>query len=438
MILLSDHSKKNLQEQLEALPKDAVAAMTPREYAGPVTIKRPLTLDGQGATIWARQGPVVTLKAEGIVLRNLRIEMTGDLFERKPEESCALFCKSSKGLKLENVEVRGTVMGLPKEEGIWRLPETLPLGQIAANVAHEFRIQIMVPVSCRLAADKPDVIITPGNLPAGDHEIKLRLAPQPRDTWLNIALLIATGMVMRRIVLTAHLVAGHEGHFIPVHGRGQLVWEPQRGAVDLGAKPKTAASEVLIIDAIPPAQPAAPVASAPYEATPPVKPIPPYPEPAAPQAPAPRAAIGTATPFQASRMKYNVEPSKADLFKQQPAAQESDELKSGEGGAEKVKLSDLFTAQPASAPASAAEENAVAEEDFSRRPRSRPIGSLFDQSAADKKAEEAVAEAKPKEPAPGLKPQEEKASSSKRVQSKGISELFKENDKSGQSQKGKA
>ena len=106
----------SFQDDLDALQDGATLQLIPREFPGPVKINRCMILDGQGATIWSLKGPVVSIRSDGVVLRNVRIEVTGENGTGMAEEECALQIEPGRGVHLEkDVEVRGRVIGLPQE-----------------------------------------------------------------------------------------------------------------------------------------------------------------------------------------------------------------------------------------------------------------------------------------------------------------------------------
>jgi nitrous oxidase accessory protein len=69
-----------LQPLIDATPAGGTLRLAPGDYAGPATILRPLTLDGQGkARIQGNgQGTVLTLQASGATLRGLIIAGSGE------------------------------------------------------------------------------------------------------------------------------------------------------------------------------------------------------------------------------------------------------------------------------------------------------------------------------------------------------------------------
>lgn len=113
--------KFDLQAQINAAADGAVVAVPPDEYAGPFVLRKPVTLrGGAGATLSAGSGPVLVVDSPGVVLENVIIEV-GNAAVSGPE-GCALQVNSGYTPRTENVQVKGSVMGVPGEEGVWNLP----------------------------------------------------------------------------------------------------------------------------------------------------------------------------------------------------------------------------------------------------------------------------------------------------------------------------
>ncbi|MCP3668419.1 MAG: nitrous oxide reductase family maturation protein NosD [Gammaproteobacteria bacterium] len=69
-----------LQALIDATEKNGTLKLEPGIYAGPVTVDKPMTLDGQNhATIDADgRGSVIYLETDGAIIRNLRLTNTGE------------------------------------------------------------------------------------------------------------------------------------------------------------------------------------------------------------------------------------------------------------------------------------------------------------------------------------------------------------------------
>ncbi len=82
------HGLKPFQELVDAAPAGSVLKPPPGTYAGPVVVKKPLTIDGSGrVTIDAGdKGTVFVLEADGSTLRGLRLTGSGDSHDT--DDSC--------------------------------------------------------------------------------------------------------------------------------------------------------------------------------------------------------------------------------------------------------------------------------------------------------------------------------------------------------------
>lgn len=218
----SIHEKTHrwLQTHLDN-PLGAMIKLIPQEYAGPFVINKPLILDGQGATLWAFKGPVLQIHSPTLTLKNLNIEVTGESFSHA-EEECAIRVGPATVVHCENVQVRGQVMGIEGETGVWHYPYSLHLGQLAPRTSQQFFIQIQVPMPCQLESAIAGVHLTPQQLEAGYQKVMLTIEPLAEDTSLCGSLYIKTAHLKRRIQLTAHILStvGSKTHSLP------LVWSP--------------------------------------------------------------------------------------------------------------------------------------------------------------------------------------------------------------------
>ena len=78
-VMANSHSLKDLQSLIDKAKKGDVLVLPPGVYKGPVTIKKPITLDGQNkATIDAGgKGSVIYLKTNNAILKNLHLTNSG-------------------------------------------------------------------------------------------------------------------------------------------------------------------------------------------------------------------------------------------------------------------------------------------------------------------------------------------------------------------------
>jgi len=208
------------QHELDWTMDDETLSLAARqERPGPVVVRNNATLDGRGGTVWAQAGPVVRVTAERATLRDLRIEYTG------PDGGVALSADYD-GITLENVTVRGAVVGLAVEAGEWRYPHQLNLGTVLPGVPHAVRLRVVVPVPCQLSSEVAGVTLTPQTLPPGAHEVRVLIEPLSKDTLVCGTLTIKTAFLRREIVLNAHALAPAAGLPAPATQQERVVWEP--------------------------------------------------------------------------------------------------------------------------------------------------------------------------------------------------------------------
>lgn len=200
-----------LQEEFDRRTGDF--QLTPGEYEGPLVIGRPCTVDGGGSTLWAPQGPVLTIAAQGVTVKNLRVEVTG-------EGGCRTAIETrSGGTVLEGVEVSGEVVGLPGEAEGWNLPSVIALGDFAAGEVNAFSYDLTLPADAELTCGVRDLRAGPAHLRQGVNRVTLETGAVRDNTILYGELLLRTG-VTRRIYVTGKAVSGAPVHLdaTPVSG----------------------------------------------------------------------------------------------------------------------------------------------------------------------------------------------------------------------------
>ena len=193
-----------------------------KEFQGPLVIRRPVTINGQGGTIWAEKGPVLVIESVGVVLSELNVEVTGTEDRLSGEEACAILARSTPPT-LSRVAVRGLVTGIVGEEGEWRYPRIVRLNKVKAGAVHTFTLRLVVPVACRMDSLISGVTVAPAELPAGQIEVVIRLEPMSEGIRLRGLLLLSTGRLTRRVELSGHVSAS--GSDVTT-GTGQIVYQP--------------------------------------------------------------------------------------------------------------------------------------------------------------------------------------------------------------------
>jgi hypothetical protein len=205
----------------EAGDGDSLTIRSPLEREGPLVLRRSVTLDGAGrAAVWSRSSPVVTIHAARSALHNLRVEYTGD-----DPDACAIHLLAD-NVELKNVVVRGNILGIRGESGVWRYPHQVYLGKLEPEQDITFRLRLATPVACRLRSEIDGLTVEPSSLRAGLHEVRLHVEGMRRDTLLFGVLSIETPGVRREVVVNAHAVPPG-GPAVAMLPPGHVIWQPK-------------------------------------------------------------------------------------------------------------------------------------------------------------------------------------------------------------------
>ena len=157
------------------------------------------------------------------MLRDLNVEVTGREADLEGEAACALVVRPGVSASLDDVTVRGDVIGLDREEGVWRHPRTLSLGTLKAGTAHEFARDAVDPDPLRRGvrhrrAARP-AARDPGRAGQDGAAPGLRWPPGTR---LRGRLTLRSAYLTRRITVNALAAEGATNV-----GGGQVVWAPE-------------------------------------------------------------------------------------------------------------------------------------------------------------------------------------------------------------------
>lgn len=197
----------NIQELFRA-DSSGEFILTPGEYQGPLLIDRPCTVDGQGATLWRSGEAVLQIAADNVTVKNLRVEQVGD---NGGAVALQVLTPGAKNIKLEDVEVKGRVIGWEQEAENWALPSLIALGEFAADMENTFTLELEAAAPAKLECKMRDVRLEPAQLQAGLNKIALITAELRNNTILYGEIIVKTA-VNRRIYITGKALAG-----APVH-----------------------------------------------------------------------------------------------------------------------------------------------------------------------------------------------------------------------------
>ena len=209
-----------IQQPLKEFPQNG-------EYAGPVIINSPQELDGKGATLWALKGPVLIIRSDNVKVSNIRIEVTGQ-DNATSSERCSVLVETNKNPSFDNVELRGTAMGLSDEEGEWKYPQSLNLENLAAYQKYVFLLRIYVPVTCTICTDISGIDFNPCHLDSGYREIQLTVDELPNDVLIYGHIFLVTKTFKRRITLTSHVGSTRnlESTINSEEEQPSIIWQP--------------------------------------------------------------------------------------------------------------------------------------------------------------------------------------------------------------------
>lgn len=195
-----------MQRDIDEAEPGATLQIGHDEYEGPVTVNKPLTLSGKSAVIWVRRGPALIVSASGVRLESLALEVTRPDNGYDEEDDVALKLASGVQISLEDIRVRGRVVGLNGEDGEWRLPATLDLGVFAPREKNTFVFGVSVPIKCQLSSEVAGLEIEPKTLEAGEQDITLTVQDFPANTLMFGHIYIRTAIIARSIAVTGSTV----------------------------------------------------------------------------------------------------------------------------------------------------------------------------------------------------------------------------------------
>lgn len=207
-----------IQDEFDA--KSGDFQLAPGEYEGPLIVRRPCVIDGGMSTLWAEKGPVLTVDAAGVTVKNLRVEVTGAL--NGPKTSVAVQTNYLDTI-LEGVEARGKIFGFADEDGTLEIPTVISLGDFAAGVINTFSVEFTVPTEAEIYTNVKDISIAPTRLQKGKNRILLQTDEIRNNTILYGEIMVKT-LVSRRVYLTGKAVEGApEYHELPLISDENLI-----------------------------------------------------------------------------------------------------------------------------------------------------------------------------------------------------------------------
>jgi len=196
------------QKLVDRTPHGGTLILDPpnREFKGPLVIRKPMTIVGQNGTVWATEGPVISIESSGVLLEKVNIEVTGNEKDLLGDAACAIVMAREVGVTLKDVCVRGNIRGLRGEEGDWLYPRAIRM-KLRPNEEHDFDFKILSPVTGSLISQVVGLRLQPGDFTGGaECKVSLSVEALPSGTRLRGCILIKTG-VARRIAILGNVLS---------------------------------------------------------------------------------------------------------------------------------------------------------------------------------------------------------------------------------------
>ena len=228
----------NIQQLIDSLGSgETLELPSNREIKGPAVIRTPIIINGRGATLWCPRGPVLSIETDGIVLRNLNIEITGKEEKLHSDEAYALIISPNRNVQCNDVTIRGKVKGLREEEGDWHYPRSIRLETLKPEQHHEFTMKLSIPVPCCLLSEVAGLSLSPNNVRGeGLTEIKVKLDPLPPRVLIRGSIQLRSAFLARRIIVSGNMAPDMESPSARV-GVGDLIYEPPEVTSDIPLEP---------------------------------------------------------------------------------------------------------------------------------------------------------------------------------------------------------
>ena len=196
------------------------------EFQGPIEISKPITLIGTGksTTIWAKKGPVILISSLGVELQKLHIEASSRCSGSGDETDVAIKVRDGVDVEVEEVIVRGRVVGLKGEDGEWLLPTSLSLGQLAPGKLNVYKLQVHVPVDSKISSEVSNITFKPTKLKPGLNDIKMNVDDIRPNIHIQGRIWVKSDGLIRFISVTGN-TEDAKG-IPPVSDR--LLWKPDK------------------------------------------------------------------------------------------------------------------------------------------------------------------------------------------------------------------
>lgn len=221
------------------------------EFEGPFHIAKRCTVTGVNTTLWCERGPVLTVDAPNVILRDLRVDVTGSC----ADDGAVAILSRTGDTAAERVSVLGMVRGFGKEDSV-SLPHLISLGEFPADRTNDIYLDVDFACETKVVPAIYDLRIEEDVIPPEKTRLRISTGIIRAGTYLYGEVAFV-GAFVRRVYISGGAKTN------PVGYRENMVYGTQDSTADRSVIP-------------------APHASAPTPVPPPVSAIP-TPAPAAPQ-----------------------------------------------------------------------------------------------------------------------------------------------------------
>ena len=196
------------QDQLDSAGPNTRVSLAAGDY-GPLVIDRPLTLDCNGASVWAHStAPSIRVRSLDVVVENAVLRA----WDKPADGSWPLVLEIDvkAGAHFRNVKLAGSVRGNGSESGPWIIPREIELDVIETTEAY-FTLDFAVPVPCRLVSRVQGIDFDPPALAPGINKVRLKVADMGRDTILWGTVELSSDQFVRLLPLHGRVAVQHPG-----------------------------------------------------------------------------------------------------------------------------------------------------------------------------------------------------------------------------------
>lgn len=139
------------------------------EYKESIIIDRPCTIIGNDTTLWHESNPVLLVRSSGVILKDLRLELTSI----SGYESDYAILQLQPDTIVDNVEIYGGVADTKK----FYIPRSVHLGEFKSNVENTFKISMYLPESCDVVVKSSNFEISSNRLNSGYSDLIVKVNP---------------------------------------------------------------------------------------------------------------------------------------------------------------------------------------------------------------------------------------------------------------------